>query len=74
MLSEVKVLATQLCLTVCDPMDCSPPDSSIHGILQARIREWVAIPFSGDLPDSGIDTGSPALPGDSLPAEPPGKT
>ena len=32
--------------TLCDPMDCSPPGSSIHGILQARILEWVAIPFS----------------------------
>ena len=37
---------TQLCLTICNPMDCSPPDSSVHGILQARILEWVAIPFS----------------------------
>ena len=36
----------QLCLTLCDPIDCSPPDSSVHGILQARILEWVAIPFS----------------------------
>ena len=32
-----------LCLTLCDPMDCSPPDSSVHGILQARILEWVAV-------------------------------
>ena len=37
---------TQLCLTLCDPMDCSPPGSSVHGILQARILEWVAISFS----------------------------
>ena len=36
----------QLCLTLCDPMDCSLPDSSVHSILQARILEWVAIPFS----------------------------
>ena len=36
----------QLCLTLCDPMDCSPPGSSVHGILQARILEWVAISFS----------------------------
>ena len=35
----------QLCLTLCDPMDCSPPGSSVHGILQARILEWVAISF-----------------------------
>ena len=36
----------QLCLTLCDSTDCSPPGSSVHGILQARILEWVAIPFS----------------------------
>ena len=36
----------QLCPTLCDPMDCSPPGSSVHGIFQARILEWVAIPFS----------------------------
>ena len=36
----------QSCLPLCDPMDCSPPGSSIHGILQARILEWVAIPFT----------------------------
>ena len=41
-LSEV----TQLCPTLCDPMDCSLPGSSIHGILQARVLEWVAISFS----------------------------
>ena len=41
-----EVLVAQLCPTLCDPMDCSPPDSSVHGILQARILEWVAIPFS----------------------------
>ena len=42
---KVKVLAAQLCLTLCDPMDCSLPGSSVHGILQARILEWVAIYF-----------------------------
>ena len=42
--SEVKV--AQLCLPLCDPMDCSPPGSSIHGIFQARLLEWVAIAFS----------------------------
>ena len=40
-------LVTKLCLTLCDPMDCSPPGSSVHGISQARILEWVAIFFSG---------------------------
>ena len=37
---------TQSCLTFCDPVNCSPPGSSVHGILQARILEWVAISFS----------------------------
>ena len=41
---------TQSCPTLCDPMDCSPPGSSIHGILQARVLEWVAIAFSTGLP------------------------
>ena len=41
-----KVKVTQLCPTLCDPTDCSPPGSSVHGILQARILEWVAISFS----------------------------
>ena len=43
---KVKVLVPQLCPTLCDPMDCSPPGSSVHGILQARALEWVAMPFS----------------------------
>ena len=46
---KVKVLVAQSCLTLWDPMDCSPPGSSVHGILeffQARILEWAAIPFS----------------------------
>ena len=41
-----KVSVSQSCLTLCDPKDCSPPGSSTHGILQARILEWVAISFS----------------------------
>ena len=44
-------------------------DYTVHGILQARILEWVAYSFSTDLPDPGIETGSPALQADSLPAE-----
>ena len=40
------VLVTQSCLTLCDPADCSPPGPSVHGILQVRIPEWVAMPFS----------------------------
>ena len=56
----------------CDSLDCSPPGSSVHDILQARILEWVAFPFSKDLPDPVIEPGSPALQADSLPSEPPG--
>ena len=50
----------------CDPMDCSPPGSSVHGISQARILEWFAFPTLGDLPDPGIKPASlvsPALEG-----------
>ena len=43
---EVKVLVALSCPTLCHPMDCSLPGSSVHGILQARILQWVAIPFS----------------------------
>ena len=43
---EVEVLVTQSCLTLCNPMNCSLPDSSVHGILQARILKWVALPFA----------------------------
>ena len=43
---KVKVSVTHSCLTLCDPMGCSLPGSSVHGILQARILEWVVIPFS----------------------------
>ena len=63
----------QSCPTLCDPVDCSPPDSSAHGILQARILEWVAISFSGDLSDPGIEPWSLALQADSSPSEPPEK-
>ena len=55
------------------PWTVAPPGSSVHGILQARILEWIAIPFSRDLPNPGIEPGSPALQADSLPSEPPGK-
>jgi len=54
-------------------VDYSLPGSYVHGILQARILEWVAIFFPGDLPNPGIEPGSPTLPADSLPSEPPGK-
>ena len=56
----------QLCPTFCDPMDCSPPGSSVHRILQARILEWSPCPPTGDLSDPGIELTtlmSPALAG-----------
>ena len=43
---KVKSEVAQLCPTLCDPMDCSPPGSSIHGIFQERVLEWGAISFS----------------------------
>ena len=66
----------QLCLTLSDPMDCSPPGSSVHGIFQARVLEWVAISIPGDLPDPGIELMSPASPamaGRFFTTAPPGK-
>ena len=52
----MNVLVAQTCPTLCDPMDCIPPGSSVHRILQKRIFEWVAIPFSrgSALPRDGI--------------------
>ena len=52
--------------TLCDPMDFSPPASTVHGILQARILEWVTMPSPGNLPNPGIkpmSLASPALAG-----------
>ena len=60
---------TQSCLTLCNPMHYI-----VHGILQSRILEWVAVPFSRDLPNPEIKPRSPTLQADSLPAEPPGRT
>ena len=59
----------QSCPALYDPMDCSPPGSSVHGISQASIPDWVAI-TPGDLPDPGIKPSSLALQADSLPPEP----
>ena len=60
-------LRVLLCLTLCDPMDCNPPGSSVHRILQARILEWVAISSPEIKPRSS------ALQANYLPLEPPGK-
>ena len=64
----VKMRVTLSCSTLWDPVDYT-----VHGILQARILEWVAIPFSRGSPNPGIEPRSPTLQADSLPAEPPGK-
>ena len=62
---KVKVKIAQSCPTLCDSVE-------VHGILQARILEWVAFPFSRDLPNPGIEPRPPALQADSLPVEPQG--
>ena len=62
----VSMKRTKRRASLCDPLVCSPPGSSVHGILQARALEWAAVPSSGDLPDSGIGPTSftsPALAG-----------
>ena len=83
----MKVLVAQLHLTLCDPMNWSPPGYSLHRLVQARILEWVAIPFSRvwatreaprilecvASPNPGIEPRSPALRADSSPSEPRGK-
>ena len=65
----MKVLVTQSCLTLCNPTDCSPPGSSVCGLLQARILKWVAISFSS----GSSQPSSPALQADSILSEPLGK-
>ena len=65
---KVKVKVAQSCWTLCNPMDYT-----VHGILQARIMEWVAFPFSRKSSNPRTKPRSPALQADSLLAEPPGK-
>ena len=69
----MKVVVIQSCPTLCDPMDCSSPGSSVHKF--SRQRYWSGLPFPspGDLPNPGIEPGSPALQVNSVPSEPPGK-
>ena len=69
----MKALISQLCLALCDPMDCSPPGSSVHGTLQRGILQSVAFSCPEDFPNPGIKPRSPALQVDSSPSEPPGK-
>ena len=71
----VRVCAQSLqsCLTLCNPTDCSPPGSPVHGILQQEYRNGFPCSSPGTLPDPGTEPSSPALQADSLPTEPPGK-
>ena len=67
---------TQSCPTVFDPMDCSPPGSSVHVIFQARIWSWLPFPTPRDLPNPGaepVSLESPALAGRFFTTVPPGK-
>ena len=66
---QVKAVVTQSCLTLCDPMDCNPPGSSVHGILQARILGWVAMPPA---PVELVELGFKPRPGAPEPALAPG--
>ena len=68
----VLCFVAQSCPTLCNPVDCSPSGSSVHGIGQARVLEWEPPP--GDFPKLGIKPRSSVLQADSLPSEPPGKT
>ena len=73
LLISYEVTVIQLCPTLYNPMDCSPPGSSVHEF--SRQEYWNGLPFPspGGLPHPGMEPGSPALQADSLPSEPPGK-
>ena len=62
MVESCSCSVAKLCLTLCDPMDCSPPGSPVHGILQARILEWGAISFSRRSSYPGIEPTAPVSP------------
>ena len=62
-----------LCLNLCDPMDYSPPGSSVHGVFKSRILEWLPFPPPGNLPGPEIEPESPALAREFLTTKPPGK-
>ena len=67
-------VVTQVCLTLCNPMDCSPPGSPVHGDSPGQNTGVSCHALSpGDLPSPGIEPRPPALQADSLPSEPPGK-
>ena len=59
---RVRAKLLQSCLTLCNPMDCNPQGFSVQGIFQVSILEWVAMSSSGNRPNPGIETASPATP------------
>ena len=67
------LLVSSVCLTLCDPVYCSPPGSSVHGILQARILEWVAVCFSRGSSQPRDQTCVSCTAGRFFTTEPPGK-
>ena len=70
----IESLVSQACLTLCDPMNCSLPRPSIHGIFQQEYWSGVPFPSPEDLPDPRMEPGPPALYADALLSEPPGKS
>ena len=71
--SHLCVLAVQSCPTLCHPVDCGPPGSSVLGILQARTQSGLPLSSPEALPNPGTAPVSPVFQADSLPSEPPGK-
>ena len=68
------VWCVQLCPTLCDPMGCSPPGSSVHGIFRQEYCSGLPFPSPGNLPNPGIEPRSPVLQADSFTTEPSGRT
>ena len=73
LLKVSEFMSAQSCPTVCDHMDCSLSGSSVRGIFQVRVLEWIVVSFSRGFSRPRDRTGSPALQADALPSEPRGK-
>ena len=69
----LRAKSLQSCLTLCNPMDCSPPGSSVHGFSRQEYWSGLPCPLPGHLPDPGMEPTSPALQEDSSPLVPPGE-
>ena len=70
--SALRIRWPKYCPTLCNPIDYSPPGSSVHGIIQTRIWSGLPFPSPGDIPDPGIKSRFPTLQTDSLLSEPQG--